>query len=320
MMRAIVSGVALAVAACGGGGKGASGPGGSGSSGCPEDPRAAIVSKNALDGVELWVLHERIVPDEQDGVFGGEEYGKRVVGADVAAAHGVRTNDDPVWIFLRDDVPACKGTPGRWLAIRDGDGAYFTEIAREVTLDASCGPPPDAGLFLALRGDGVDPTCLFRARTDVVGRIDAEDPPLPPPPDIAKLAAPLDCDSPVCQLLWSEETMATAPGELGVSEVIVSAVQAVAGQDMCAWEVKDAHTFFLRHPGAPTARWDEAGLWAILRDRRGVRWILTSEPGVVELHAPGGPGQTPERRAELAWYIPHEEDGAYYSLGPYCGP
>lgn len=307
----------LLAAACGRGATATSTPVGPG---CPDEPRIGMVSQDDVEGAPTWLLHERIIPDDSDGIFGGNSYGTRVIAEGVAARHGARTDERPVWIFFTDDAPACRGTPGRHLAMRHGDGAYFTEIAREVILGAGCTPPPEGSHFLALVAGDLDASCRFRARTHDAGRRDVEDPPLPPPEHVASIAAPLACEAPACELLWLEETMATGPDMLGVSEVITSAVQVVPGRDPCEWDVADAHTLILRPPGKPPRKWQEQGLWAILHDRRGVRFVLTAEPGVVELFAPGAGDAAPDKLTELVWTVPHEEDAAYYSLGPYCGP
>lgn len=298
--------------------------GAEGAKGCPDAFDVGVVfwhrfEEGGDEGVERLLIHEAIVDDERDDFFSREQRDSgetlhKVITAEQAVAHGASASDEPIWIF-GEDGGRCKATPGDFMAFRTGDGYIYTEIARVLTVDCAQ-KVPYAAPALRLPADPVGCEWVGEAqKRSEPGAMRALNFPEP----FGGALDPERCQAPGCDLL-AELISTGEASRFQVHELTVTHLYPVAGEHECSWRAENQYGVLVGVAERQPVLWQGVGgFQGFFQDARGPRLLLAREDGVLYtagLTEQGVAGAT----TEVQWRIPHEEDGAFHSLAPYCGP
>jgi hypothetical protein len=319
--------LALAAAAltlaCGGGRKDDTGPiDVARSAGCPAPLVVRIAMVETVAGEAHWLLQEGVVPEEQARPLVGEaDTSSGDVVVDLTpedAKHlGATSSDEPVWLFVGDDVPPCQARARGWVAVHGGDGPTHTRVARVID---GCRPQKgQPSVVFALQARDAA-GCRFREPRLLSQRSEGNGAVSLPGEIAGFVPAPASpCDAPACDARWLVKVN-DFPGGTNFYEATVSWVYPVEDVSECEWKVDDYFGHFYRvETNAPVERWAAQGGHAgAFYDEGGVRAAVHEEPGRYWVYTPGDP--LPALAQDVTWYLAHEEDFMPRSLGPYCGP
>jgi hypothetical protein len=290
---------------------------------CPELGGLGVVHRWTADTsdrgcrVPAWVLTASIAADATtyfrdvaDEVARGSELYHLLTDEEVRAA-GLPATNDPVWVFVGDDVAPCQAALGAaWASWRSAEGPMYVEVARAVH---GCAFPERAeGPFYALSSAARPEACRYRAmpaRTE-----DA-------PATLAAVRARIGrraCAAPRCRMRWSQASLTHAGATLDdVQGVYITPDRATPE---CSWrhDFRHAVTWVPRAGAAPTRLETTGPVAGVFYDGRGLRAAVTAQNGNVDAFALPDGGDVVRAARHAVWYVASEESTNGWTIRPSC--
>jgi hypothetical protein len=247
-------------------------------------------------------------------------------------AAGAEALPPTVWLYretLGGPAGPCAATVGAPYRAVGGDGATYQELG--VELDG-CGDPNQEEPFYGWISLDEPTDCSLvlvaeaGARTwdgeHWDGKI-AEGDPMPKELTPHVPAPPTPSPGGIRGSLWAARAARTAETASPIAwELTTTYIDAMPGTQSCSLDHIDDHLdHFVMAGGAavPVATPAPARLTGVLSTAGSPRVLLFIASGDYTTVGVDATGKTTSNGG-ATYYIPHEEDGFYYSLAPYCGP
>ncbi|QSQ10693.1 hypothetical protein [Myxococcus landrumensis] len=279
--------------------------------GCPKRPDVVPFSSGSHLGLERsgWLVHQAVIPESKDTYFKGlerEREGAKLVAEEDVRKLGAPDPSIPLWVFGKNDTPACRATPTQWWAVRKGvtDAERKTFLMAEIQSDCDMLPPGRlSGTPVALRQKDEPTGCKLRRPTERELGKDGEG----LPADVMEFVPARDCEAPGCMRLWERIGITWEDGG-AVNDFTVTWMDRKGKKDPCEWATEDMSLLFYRPSGALSPASLKNGgtvFFGGFHDSAGLRFILSRDSGSLFVHDPAKPKAAPKA---IRFTSPSEEE------------